>query len=156
MQKARCQPLSSEDDHRPPTACKLLGFRFYFTPLTGVLFNFPLRYLFTIGHWIVFSLRRWFSQIPIWFHLSDGTWESIKDANFSFVYGTLTLFGPPFQDGLTREIYYPLADSDPRMTLPTTRQGQRSETMTPSPFRLFPFRSPLLGKSRFSLFSWRY
>jgi hypothetical protein len=25
------------------------GFRFYFTPLTGVLFAFPSRYLFTIG-----------------------------------------------------------------------------------------------------------
>jgi hypothetical protein len=25
------------------------GFRFYFTPLTGVLFAFPSRYWFTIG-----------------------------------------------------------------------------------------------------------
>ena len=25
------------------------GFRFYFTPLSGVLFAFPSRYLFTIG-----------------------------------------------------------------------------------------------------------
>ena len=31
------------------THCKLNGFRFYFTPLSGVLFAFPSRYLFTIG-----------------------------------------------------------------------------------------------------------
>ena len=30
--------------HRAPTACRQIGFRFYFTPLTGVLFNFPSRY----------------------------------------------------------------------------------------------------------------
>ena len=59
--------------HSPSTACKLSGFRFYFTPLTGVLFNFPLRYLFTIGRWRVFSLRRWFSWILAWFHLSGNT-----------------------------------------------------------------------------------
>ena len=27
-----------------------IWFQFYFTPLTGVLFTFPSRYLFTIGH----------------------------------------------------------------------------------------------------------
>src|SRR3546814_11274880 len=32
------------------------GFRFYFTPLSGVLFAFPSRYWFTIGQSVVFSL----------------------------------------------------------------------------------------------------
>ena len=35
------------------------GFRYCFTPLTAVLFTFPSRYLFTIGHWLVFSLTPW-------------------------------------------------------------------------------------------------
>jgi hypothetical protein len=35
------------------------GFRFYFTPLTAVLFTFPSRYSFTFGHVLVFSLAGW-------------------------------------------------------------------------------------------------
>lgn len=35
------------------------GFMFYFTPLIGVLFTFPSRYWFTIGHTVVFSLTEW-------------------------------------------------------------------------------------------------
>ncbi|EQA95122.1 hypothetical protein HPS_1373 [Glaesserella parasuis 29755] len=35
------------------------GFRFYFTPLTGVLFAFPSQYWFTIGQSGVFSLGGW-------------------------------------------------------------------------------------------------
>ena len=32
-----------------PTFNRAFGFRYYFTPLTGGLFTFPSRYLFTIG-----------------------------------------------------------------------------------------------------------
>src|SRR3546814_17987222 len=32
------------------------GFRFYFTPLSGVLFAFPSRYCFTIGQSVLFRL----------------------------------------------------------------------------------------------------
>ena len=39
------------------------GFRFYFTPLSGVLFAFPSRYWFTIGLTGVFSLTGWSRQI---------------------------------------------------------------------------------------------
>ncbi len=35
------------------------SFRFYFTPLSGVLFAFPSRYWFTIGQSGVFSLGGW-------------------------------------------------------------------------------------------------
>src|SRR4030095_6128912 len=51
----------------------MYGFRYYFTPLTGVLFTFPSRYWFTIGRRHVFSLGRWSSQIPAGFHVSRGT-----------------------------------------------------------------------------------
>ena len=38
-----------------------------------VLFTFPSRYSFTIGHRLVFSLGRWSSQIPTRFHVPRGT-----------------------------------------------------------------------------------
>ena len=43
------------------------GFRFYFTPLTGVLFAFPSRYFCTIGSYGVFSLGSWSTRIPTGF-----------------------------------------------------------------------------------------
>ena len=39
------------------------GFRFYFTPLTGVLFAFPSRYFCAIGSSLVFSLGSWSTRI---------------------------------------------------------------------------------------------
>ena len=70
--------------HSAPTACKPIGFKFYFTPLTGVLFNFPSRYLFTIGRLGVFSLRKWFSQIPTRFLLARSTWGHQPRSALSF------------------------------------------------------------------------
>ena len=96
MQKAQQLgiPLAG---HSPPTACKPVGFRFYFTPLTGVLFNFPSRYLFTIGRLRVFSLGSWFSEIPAWFHLSSSTWAKDKEGNMTLTYWAITIFGRSFQ-----------------------------------------------------------
>ena len=45
------------------------GFRFYFTPLTGVLFAFPSRYWFTIGRSVVFSLGGWSPHLQTEFHV---------------------------------------------------------------------------------------
>ena len=73
------------------------GFRFYFTPLTGVLFTFPSRYLFAIGHWRVFSLRRWASRIQTEFHVFRSTWELTR-CHQDFVHGPFTLFGETFQN----------------------------------------------------------
>src|SRR5688572_16757733 len=50
-----------------------IGFRFYFTPLTGVLFTVPSRYLSTIGHQLVFSLGGWSLRIQTGFHVSGPT-----------------------------------------------------------------------------------
>src|SRR6476469_8482159 len=71
------------------------GFRYYFTPLTGVLFTFPSRYWFTIGRRVVFSLGRWSSQIPTRLHVSGGTRVFLARSG-SFVYGAVTLYGRPF------------------------------------------------------------
>ena len=45
------------------------GFRFYFTPLSGVLFAFPSRYWFTIGQSGVFSLGGWSPHVQTRFHV---------------------------------------------------------------------------------------
>ena len=58
MQKAR--------RHRTCLLRPLVSARFQvlFTPLFGVLFTFPSRYLFTIGLFLVFSLARWCWLFP--------------------------------------------------------------------------------------------
>ncbi len=50
----------------------LVGIRFQvsFTPLVGVLFTFPSRYLFTIGHQGVFRLGGWSPHVQTGFHVS--------------------------------------------------------------------------------------
>jgi hypothetical protein len=73
------------------------GFRVYFTRLTGVLFTFPSRYLYTIGHAVVFSLGRWASQFPTGFHEPRSTREHYSGSTKHFSYGTVTLSGNAFQ-----------------------------------------------------------
>ena len=55
----------------------LVGTRFQdlFHPPPGVLFIFPSRYSFTIGHGRVFSLGRWSCRIQSGFHVSRPTQE---------------------------------------------------------------------------------
>src|SRR4029079_6499183 len=94
---AACR-ASSELSHRP-----LVGtwFQVLFHSPPGVLFTFPSRYWFTIGHERVFSLTRWSSQSATGFHVSCGTWDAIGSAR-CFAYGAVPLCGRPFQaDRLT-------------------------------------------------------
>ena len=70
------------------------GFRFYFTPLTGVLFAFPSRYWFTIGQSGVFSLGGWSPHVQTRYHVSRPTRFHLKCA---VVYGAVTLYRSPFQ-----------------------------------------------------------
>src|ERR1700741_3848176 len=49
------------------------GFRYCFTPLIGVLFTFPSRYWFTIGHVRVFRLGGWSPHVPTGFHVPRPT-----------------------------------------------------------------------------------
>ena len=71
------------------------GFRFYFTPLAGVLFAFPSRYWFTIGQLGVFSLGGWSPHVQSRFHVSRPTRFHYKG---SFAYGAITLFRRTFQN----------------------------------------------------------
>jgi hypothetical protein len=56
-----------------------MRFQVLLTPLTGVLFTFPSRYLFTIGRWVVLSLARWSSRIHTGFHGPRATWEHHRE-----------------------------------------------------------------------------
>ena len=66
-------------------------FQFLFHSPPGVLFTFPSRYLFTIGHQVVFSLRPWSARIHTRFHVSDITWELLKRHDTT-IYGTVSLY----------------------------------------------------------------
>ena len=128
LQKAR--------HHTHKVLWPVVGARFQvlFHSPSGVLFTFPSRYCFTIGHQVVFSLGRWSSLLPTRFHVSRGTLDRSEVWN-PFAYGTITLCGPAFQ---LCSAWFPLF-------LWTVRNpgGQVPR------FGLFPFRSPLLGKSIF-------
>jgi hypothetical protein len=73
----------------------LVGIRFQvsFTPLVGVLFTFPSRYLFTIGHQGVFRLGGWSPHVQTGFHVSRLTQGSAR----IYTYGAITRFGRTFQ-----------------------------------------------------------
>ena len=73
----------------------LVGIRFQvsFTPLVGVLFTFPSRYLSTIGHQGVFRLGGWSPHVQTGFHVSRPT----QGLSALYVYGAITRFGRTFQ-----------------------------------------------------------
>ena len=68
------------------------GCRYYFTPLAGVLFTFPSRYLFTIGHQGVFSLIRWSGRIRAEFHVHRATWDTSRGLRV-VAYPAFTVYG---------------------------------------------------------------
>ena len=106
---------------------RLVNIRFQklFTPLAGVLFTFPSRYWFTIGHQVVFSLGKWSSQLPTGFLVSRCTQEPLT-VRFDFGYGAITLFGRPSQAGRlpSRCPSLPLPG---QLNSPTTRYLQRRQ-----------------------------
>ena len=55
-----------------------LRFHVLFHSPPGVLFTFPSRYCFTIGHSVVFSLTRWSSRIHTGFHVPHATRDETK------------------------------------------------------------------------------
>ncbi len=109
-------------------------FQVLFTRLLGVLFTFPSRYLFTIGHGRVFSLARWCWQLPTGFPRSRGT-QGHPRGHAPYAYRTFTFYGAAFQTAST-------SACDPVWGGPTTPVWPK-----PHRFGLFPVRSPLLRES---------
>jgi hypothetical protein len=84
-----------------------------------VLFTFPSRYSFTIGHTGVFSLGGWSPRIHARF-LVPGVTQEIHYVQFIvFDYRALTVYGAPFQETLSdvavreRGSYNPGVPKDP-------------------------------------------
>ena len=60
-----------------------IGFQVLFHSPPGVLFTFPSRYCFTIGHQLVFSLGWWSTLLPTRFHVPRGTLDTGLSLNIS-------------------------------------------------------------------------
>jgi hypothetical protein len=80
LQKARGHVTPAPKGQLAPTACRHTVSGTISRPLTGVLFTFPSRYLFTIGHQGVFRLRGWSPQIHTEFHGLRATWEHVPES----------------------------------------------------------------------------
>ena len=108
-------------------------FRVSFTPLKGVLFTFPSRYLCTIGRQLVFSLGGWAPQIQTGFHVSRPTWDTRR-----------------VKAGFRARGFHPLRRRFPaacaNCLLPIS--GSRNPAGHARRFGLFRVRSPLLAESR--------
>ena len=108
------------------------GFRFYFTPLTGVLFAFPSRYLSAIGSYLVFSLGSWSTRILTGFHVPRHTQDTARSQFVSdtWLSHSMTLLPSSFSYKLIYCLLH-VAVLQPHLKW----------------FGLFPVRSPLLRES---------
>ena len=134
--------------HRALTACRLLVSGTFHSP-SGVLFTFPSRYWFTIGRQRVFSLTRWSSQIPTGFHVSRSNRVTCPGRTIAFHVQDSHLLWSAFPHGsaMLGLCNFP-AILQYGQTGPSTPHAQRLQPVTRTRFWLFPFRSPLLRKSR--------
>ena len=75
-------------------------FQVLFHSPPGVLFTFPSRYCFAIGHWVVFRLGGWAPRLHTKFLVLGATLVPSRCMLY-FVYGTFTLCGVSFQTSST-------------------------------------------------------
>ena len=108
-------------------------FQVCFTPLAAVLFAFPSRYWFAIGHHLVFRLGGWSPRIRAGFHVSRPTWDTGRPRAGFRLRGSHPLW-----------LRFP-ADS-PNLARATARS--RNPGRQAVRFGLVRFRSPLLAQSR--------
>ena len=108
-------------------------FQVCFTPLAAVLFAFPSRYLFAIGHRVVFSLGGWSPRIRTAFHVHRPNWDPR---------------GP--EPGFRIKGFHPLWPDFPvRSPIPSRAvSGSRNPGVQALRFGLLRFRSPLLAQCR--------
>ena len=128
----------------------LVGARFqalFHSPL-GVLFTFPSRYWFAIGHRRVFSLGGWSPLLRTGFHVPGPTLDR-RPQSSSFAYGALTRCGRPSHAvPLERGFVTAAGAWGPRALRPATPARQRPQPWRRRRFGLARFRSPLLARSR--------
>jgi hypothetical protein len=104
-----------------------------------VLFTFPSRYWFTIGHQRVFSLARWSSQLPTGFHVSRGTQGSCPPSQSRCRLQDCHLLWSLFPSGSTNN----LVDNSAALR-PNRPYNPREQALW---FGLLRVRSPLLAES---------
>ena len=74
-----------------------IGFQVLFHSPPGVLFTFPSRYCFTIGHQVVFSLMGWSPLLHTRFPVSRTTPDTTMSLDFSLTRLSLSLVCLPRQ-----------------------------------------------------------
>ena len=77
-------------------------FQILFTPLSEVLFAFPSRYWFTIGHSVVFSLRGWSPYLQTGYHVSRSTLSHHHRMSYTWLSHSFVC--------LPMQFYYPVSD----------------------------------------------
>ena len=124
------------------------GFRYYFTPLTGVLFTFRSRYYCTIGRPGVLSLGGWSPRIHTGFHVSGDTWD---DCGRSIVFRLRGFhpLRPAFPCRSPRNEFGNSLGSCEKPCRSHDTDAATVASLTRHRFRLIPLRSPLLGESSF-------
>ena len=147
LQKARSHITNKASLVYAPTACRHTVSGTISRPLTGALFTFPSRYLFTIGHQGVFRLTRWSWQIHTGFLEPRATREHSQQSARFRLPGSHGL-RPPFPERSTTP---PISHCSRRQRSPpegpTTPHTQRPPAITRARFSLLRFRSPLLTES---------
>ena len=126
-----------------------LRFQVLFHSPSGVLFTFPSRYSFTIGHRGVFSLTGWSPQIPTRLHVPDRTQE-IQREIYIFRLRDYHPLWRDFPDSSTRRKF--CNSLGPfrrpcRLLQPLCYNALKLSHR--QRFGLFPVRSPLLREWRF-------
>ena len=130
-----------------PTACRHTVSGTISRPLTGALFTFPSRYLFTIGHQGVFRLTRWSWQIHTGFLGPRATWDPLRQSAEFRLPGSHGLRQPFPELSTIPLISYCLETRQCLLEGPTTPPAQRLPAITRKRFSLIRFRSPLLTES---------
>ena len=127
------------------------GFRFYFTGITSLLFTFPSRYWCTIGEIKYLALAGSPACFPPSYLDLMVLKKNIKEHKVVFKYGTITLYGIPFQGISFNQTLICISLRKFRFYLFVMnrwkRNPRRYSLTTPvinNRFGLFPFRSPLL------------
>jgi hypothetical protein len=133
---------------------QLVGTRFQvlFHSPPGVLFTFPSRYWFTIGRQGVLSLTGWSPWIPTGFPVPGRTQVVTREGATFRIRGCYPVL-PAFPD---RSATPCLCDSPAVLrhdhVTPATPIALGPQAIARDRFGLIPFRSPLLGESRFLSF----
>ena len=127
----------------------LVGARFqvlFHSPL-GVLFTFPSRYWFAIGHRRVFSLGGWSPRLRTGFHVSGPTREIPTGGAGFRVRGSHPLRPALPCRSATCRICNPTQEGSSCTGVPQPPGGNACRLHAPG-FGLVRFRSPLLAQSR--------